>query len=262
MTNIITSKQPQVHLVLPDLHAHPDHNNDRADWMGKLILDLKPDVVINIGDMFDMPSMAEYDKGKKSFWGRTYKKDINAGLDFDERLWDPVRRAKKKRPYAIFNEGNHEFRLKKAINLQPELEGTISFKDFDLDRNYDEVIEYAGNTPGIVEVDGIHYAHYFVSGVMGRPVGGEHPAYSLLTKEFVSCTCGHIHTTDYAVRTTVGGKRIMGLVAGVGQDYDSGWAGEVNKLWWRGVIIKRNVQDGSYDPEWVSMDRLKREYGE
>ena len=68
-----------VHLVVPDIHAHPDHNNDRADWLGKLILDIKPDVVVNIGDMWDMPSMSSYDKGTKGFYGRSYRKDWMPG---------------------------------------------------------------------------------------------------------------------------------------------------------------------------------------
>ena len=200
----------KTHLVIPDPHAHPDFNNDRADWLGNLILDLKPDVVVNIGDMFDMSSMASYDRGTKGFQGRSFRKDLDAGLDFDERMWSPIRKAKRRLPYRVFCEGNHEYRLKRALNLQPELEGVIGFNDFGLDRNYDEIVEYNGGTPGITEIDGVHYAHYFVSGVMGRPIGGEHPAYSLLTKEFVSCTCGHIHVTDYAVRTSVRGKRIKG----------------------------------------------------
>jgi len=249
------------HLVIPDPHAHPDFSNERADWVGKLITDLKPDVVVNIGDMWDMHSMASYDKGGKSFWGRTYKADINAGLDFDERLWAPLRKSKKRKPMSVFIEGNHEHRLKRALNLQPELEGTISFKDFDLDRNYNEVIEYEGGTPGIIKVDGVNYSHFFISGVMGRPVSGEHTAYSLLAKQFESCTCGHIHTTDFAVRSLADGRKIMGLVAGVYQDYQSPWAGEANKLWWRGLIIKRNVDQGQYDPQWVSLDALRKEYG-
>lgn len=248
------------HLIIPDSHAHPEHNNDRADLLGKLILDLKPDVVVNLGDMFDMPSMAGYDKGTKSFWGRSFRKDLDSGLEFDDRVWEPIRKSKKKRPYSIFLEGNHEYRLSKAINMQPELDGTIGFSDFGLDRNYDEVIKYEGGTPGITEIDGIHYAHYFVSGVMGRPIGGEHPAYSLLTKEFTSCTCGHIHVTDYAVRTIVDSRRIAGLIAGVYQDYNSPWAGEINKLWWRGVIVKRNVENGFYDPQWISLEALRKEY--
>lgn len=249
------------HLVIPDPHAHPDHKNDRADWLGKLIVDLKPDVVVNLGDMWDLPSFSGYDKGKKSFQGRSYRKDLDAGLEFDERLWAPTKKAKKKRPFRVFIEGNHEERMKRALELTPELEGTIGFKDFELDKNYDEIIQYKGQTPGIIEIDGIIYCHYSVSGVMGRPVGGEHPAYSLLTKQFKSVTCGHIHVFDHCVRTDASGNRVNGLVAGVYQDYESEWAGEVNKLWSRGVVVKRNVYQGNYDLQWISIEALKREYG-
>lgn len=258
--NIIRNKNNKIHLVVPDGHAHPDFNNNRAIWLGKLILDLKPDVVINLGDMFDMPSMSGYDKGTKSFHGRSFRKDLDAGLDFDEKIWEPVRNAKKKKPYSVFLEGNHEFRLKKMLNIQPELEGTVDFRDFGLSRNYNEVVEYDGNTPGVINIDGINYAHYFISGVMGRPAGGEHPGYTLLTKQFESCTCGHIHVSDWANRTRPDGTKIHGLVAGVFQDYDSPWAGESNKLWWRGVVIKRNVERGNYDPQFVSLDLLRKTY--
>jgi Calcineurin-like phosphoesterase len=251
----------KIHLVIPDPHAHPDHNNDRADWLGRLILDLKPDVVINLGDMFDMASMSGYDKGKKSFHGRSFRKDLDAGLDFDERIWAPLRQAKKRKPYSVYLEGNHENRLKKMLELQPELEGTVGFEDFGLKRNYHEIIEYEGQTPGTIEVDGVNYAHFFVSGVMGRPIGGEHPAYSLLTKQFVSCTAGHTHVLDFAERSTVNGKKIFGCVAGVYQDYNSDWAGEVNKIWTRGVVVKRNVEGGQYDFQWISIDALRKEYG-
>jgi predicted MPP superfamily phosphohydrolase len=43
----------KTHLIIPDPHAHPDFNNDRAVWLGELIKDLKPDVVVNLGDMWD-----------------------------------------------------------------------------------------------------------------------------------------------------------------------------------------------------------------
>ena len=94
-----------------------------------------------------------------------------------------------------------------------------------------------------------------------RNVGGEHPAYSIITKQFHSATCGHIHTFDYAIRTSAIGKKIHGLVAGVYQDYQSPWAGEVNQLWNRGLVIKRGVENGSYDLEWVGINRLKEIYG-
>lgn len=249
------------HLIIPDPHAHPDHNNDRADWLGRLILDLQPDVLVNLGDMWDFPSLSGYDKGKASFHGRSYQKDLNAGLDFDERMWAPIRKAKRRRPFSVFIEGNHEERMRRLLDQTPELDGTVSFNDLDLKRNYHEIIRYDGSTPGTIDIDGITYCHFAVSGVMGRPIGGEHPGYSLLTKQFQSITCGHIHVYDHCVRTRMNGQRINGLVAGVFQDYHSDWAGEINQLWSRGVVIKRQVEDGDYDLEWVSISRLKKEYG-
>lgn len=251
----------KTHIVIPDPHAHPDHSNIRASWLGHLINDVKPDVVVNLGDCADMPSLSSYDRGTKGFIGRNYKKDVEASIDFEDRLWSVVKRRKKRLPYRVKLHGNHEQRIAKAINSSPELEGAISFDDLCESDYYDSIVPYSGQTPGIINIDGVHYAHFFVSGVMGRAVGGEHPAYSLLTKEFVSCTCGHVHTMDHASRTTVDGKKIFGTVAGVYQDYDSDWAGEVNKLWWRGVVVKRGVENGGYDVEFISLERLRREYG-
>lgn len=251
----------KTHLIIPDCHAHPDHNNDRALWLGELIADVKPDVVINIGDQWDFPSLSSYDRGRASFVGRTYKKDLDAGLDFQDKLWHRVKRRKKKQPYKIFCEGNHEERQSRALDGQPELDGIISFDDLDLPKYYDKIVRYKGRTPGIVHVDGIAYAHFLVSGVAGRPISGEHQATSLLTKQFSSCTVGHTHTRDFSERTRADGKKILGLVCGVYQDYDASWAGACNDLWWRGCVIKRSVEDGIYDPQFVSLETLRREYG-
>ncbi len=251
----------KTHLIIPDPHAHPDHNNDRATWIGRLMYDLRPNVVVNLGDTADLPSLCGYDKGTRSFQGRTYKKDIGAHNDFQEKLWAPMKPAKYKKPRRVTLIGNHEQRIERAIETQPELEGVISYEDLDLARHYDDIVHYEGGTPGVIEIDGISYAHYFVSGVMGRAISGEHHAYSLLTKKFKSCTQGHDHRFDFSIRTRGDGKKIMGMVAGVGQDYISRWAGQaVNDLWWRGVILKKNVSDGVYDYEMISMDRLKKEY--
>ena len=250
------------HLVIPDVHAHPHFDNRRAEWLGKLILDVKPDRVINLGDQFDMPSLASYDRGTKSYHGRTYAADIAAGVEFSDRLWSTVKAAKKRLPHRIYIHGNHDERVGRAIELTPELEGTISYNDFQLDKYYDEIVEYTGKqTPGVYQVDGITYSHFFVSGVMGRPIGGEHPAYSLLTKQYISCTAAHIHTMDFCVRTDPHGRRLMTAVAGCYIDYKTPWAGEAQKLWWSGVLLKHDVNNGQYDPQFISMARLEKAYG-
>lgn len=249
------------HLIISDTHAHPDHNNIRADYLAKLIIDIQPDVVIHIGDAADMPSLSGYDKGKRAFHGRSYKKDIDAHLEFQSRLWDPVKARKKKLPRRIQLIGNHEQRIERALDLSPELIGTLSWRDFDFESYYDEIVPYIGTTPGIIEVGGVQYAHYFVSGVKGLPVSGIHPAASLLSKGGTSCTAGHLHLADWSNTTTADGRKMMGCMVGVYQDYDSDWAGTVNRLWWRGVVLKHNVEEGRYDPQFISLNSLKKAYG-
>src|SRR5690606_14731401 len=176
-----------------------------------------------------------YDKGTKGFQGRSYQKDVDAYLDFQERMWGPVKARKKKLPYRIFHEGNHEQRIKRVVNYSPELEGTLDLKDLGVFDYYDKVVEYDGGTPGVNVVDGVAYAHYFISGVSGRAISSEHSAYALLTKRFQSSTQGHVHTFDYCVRTDGNGNKMMGLVAGCYQDYHSDWAGDINRFWFPGV---------------------------
>lgn len=215
-----------------------------------------------LGDTADMPSLSGYDKGRKCFVGRTYKSDIDSHGDFQEKLWDTVKGAKKRLPRRVTLLGNHEERINRAIEAQPELEGTVSYKDLQLERWYNDVVYYSGSTPGTIEIDGVHYGHFMVSGIQGRPIGGEHPANSLISKQLVSCTVGHSHILGFDIRTRADGKRVLGLVAGCYQDYDSDWAGEeLCKLWWRGVIVKRGVDSGTYDVEAISLDRLRKEYG-
>ena len=38
-------------LVIPDGHAHPDYDNDRFDYLGRFILDQRPDTIVCIGDL-------------------------------------------------------------------------------------------------------------------------------------------------------------------------------------------------------------------
>lgn len=250
-----------IHLVIPDPHAHWEHDNERATLVSKLIADINPDVVVNIGDTADMPSLASYDQGKRAFNGRTYRADIDASLDFNDRLWTPLRQRKKRMPRRVFLEGNHEHRIERALDLSPELVGTIGLKDLQLEEFYNDIVLYSGNTPGTITIDGISYAHYFVSGIKGLPLGGEHPGYTQITKLFNSSTSGHSHLLDYSIRTDNNGLKIMGLQAGCFIDFPMEWAGETNRLWTRGVVVKRNVENGQYDFQFISLKSLIKEYG-
>lgn len=248
------------HLIIPDAHSHPDHNNKRFEWLGKLVVDLKPDVVINIGDWADMPSLCNYDKGTIGYEGKRYSKDIASAIDAQERFFNPIRKAKKKLPRLVALEGNHEYRIKRAIDIDAvHLEGIISPDDLQYCNFGWEYVPYEGSTPGNIIIDGINYAHYFPSGVMGRPIGGLNPAYQLVTKYGRSCTQGHVHTFSFYHRSNAISE-CNGLVCGVYQDYFADFAGVANDMWWKGVVFKTNVNDGLYDLQQISMNTLKKEY--
>lgn len=249
------------HLVIPDPHAHPDYHNDRFEWLGNLVVDLKPDVVVCIGDWADMPSLCSYDKGTKGFEGRRYSKDIVCAVEAQDRFFAPIKRQKKKLPRFVMLEGNHEHRIVRAIsNDAAHLDGIISLDDLQFAEYGWEFYPYRGANPDIMEIDGIHYGHFFPSGVMGRPIGGERPALQLINKHHISAVQGHIHVADYCIRTSARGRHIMGLVCGVYQEWQADFAGHANDLWWRGVCFLDNVNDGVYDLSMISMHSIKKEY--
>ncbi len=256
------------HLCIPDSHAKHGVSNRRFTWLGKLIADRKPDVIVNIGDWYDMESLSSYDKGKKSFEGRAYKKDIGAGIDALVRvdqeiiLGNATNKKNKKKLYSprkVSLIGNHEERIERAVNNNRELEGTIGYHDFMFEEFGWEVIPYLKP----ITIDGVTYSHFFPSGVNGKPVSGETPALKLIRTQLTTCVQGHVHTRDYAERTGSDGKRVSGLVVGCFLDstqYES-YAGEANKMWWRGLVILNDVHDGMFEPEFISIKMLEEKYG-
>jgi predicted MPP superfamily phosphohydrolase len=121
-------------LVIGDPHAHPDYDNSRFTALGRFIAKEKPQVIVCIGDMADMPSLSSYDKGTKGFEGRRYKKDVKAVIDAQEKLFAPIKRIRGYKPKLHMCLGNHEDRITRAINNTPELDGAIGIEDLQYER--------------------------------------------------------------------------------------------------------------------------------
>ena len=82
------------HMVIPDTQVKPGNPLDHLRWAGEYAVEKKPDVIIHIGDHFDMPSLSTYDVGKKSFEGRRYINDINAGIEGMKAFLEPIEKEK------------------------------------------------------------------------------------------------------------------------------------------------------------------------
>lgn len=250
------------HIVIPDTQCKPGVELDHLTWAGRYIAEQHPDVIIHIGDNWDMESLSTYDKGTLGFEGRRYLKDIEAGNLGMDKLMAPIRdeqarqrRNKEKiwKPRMVFTLGNHEHRIARAINADPKLDGLLSYDHFNLVEHGWEVMDFLDP----IVIDGIGYCHYFTSGVMGRPVSS---ARLMLQKKFMSCTMGHVQDREIAFAKRGDGRRLTGLFAGIFYQHDEAYLNAQTNGSWSGIWVKHEVVDGQYDEMPVSIEYLKREY--
>lgn len=252
-------------VVLTCAHSDPSIPNNRFDWLGEFLYDVRPDYVIDLGDGADLKSLNSFDtRYPQAIVAQNYESDINHYNDAMDRMRRKFRTMKKKRPAFFGFEGNHENRIKKAIANDPRLEGAtygISFSHLQTDVWFDEYHQYNNSAPAIFDYDGVSYAHYIASGNYGTAMSGLHHAYGLVQKRHCSTTVGHSHKRSLFFKDDAHPHPTIGLVAGCFKGGEEGWAGQSNMEWWKGVIVKRNVQNGYYEPEFVSLGRLRDVYG-
>jgi hypothetical protein len=96
---------------------------------------------------------------------------------------------------------------------------------------------------------------------MGRAISGENVARSILNKHKVSATVGHCHLFDYALSTLPNGKKIQALSAGCYLTHPEEFAKDTQHMWWSGLVVKREVSNGSYNVETIDIKAIRREYG-
>lgn len=249
------------HLFIPDVQAKEDVDMRHLPCIGQYIVDKKPDVVICIGDFADMESLSSYDKGKLSFEGRRYKKDIAAAEKAMNLLLGPIREYNKQavlnhrkqyKPRMILTLGNHEERIKRAVDNNSELDGLMSYDDLP----YDEWEVYDFLKP--VMVDGVCYTHYMANPMTGRPYGGM--ASTILKNVGHSFVVGHAQKLEVATRHLTTGQQQWGIVAGACYLHDEAYKGYQGNNHWRGIISLHRVQDGSFDPCFISLDYLLEKY--
>lgn len=253
------------HLMIPDTQVKEGVPLNHLTALGNYIVDKQPDVIVHIGDHADMPSLSMFDVGKRQFEGRRYRKDIEAAQAGMDALLGPVReynarRAKAKmkqyRPRMVITLGNHEQRIQRAVDSDPRLEGTLSLDDLGYKEMGWEVYQFLQP----VRIDGISYVHYVQqdnsSGAIGR-------AHLIAQRRHGSYTVGHRQTLDYHVSPHLNpdtGKRIQVLMAGAFYQHEEEYMGPQGNQHWRGCVLKQEVDNGQYDPQFLSLDYFLREW--
>jgi hypothetical protein len=252
------------HLIIPDLQVKEGVPLDHLTWGGQYIVEKKPDVVVMIGDFADMESLGMYDVGKKSFEGRRYKKDIAIAHKGMEMLLSPLKefndkakrnKEKQYHPRMVLTLGNHEDRIQRAVESDPKLEGVIQIDDLRYKEYGWEVIPFLEP----IIIDGVAYCHYFTSGILGKPVTS---ATALIAKKHQSCVMGHVQGRQIAYGTRADGKQLTGLFVGGFYQHDEAYLRWQGNKHWRGIWVLHEVDDGQFDEMPVSLNYLRRKYGE
>lgn len=254
MTKATTTKILPVHLVIPDTQVRPGVDTQHLLWAGKYVAAIKPDVVVHLGDHWDMPSLSSYEKaGSKYFEGKRVGQDIAAGNDGLRLLMKGMGRFRPSR--MVMLRGNHEDRITRALNTDPKLEGLIGFHLFNDVALGWEVHDFLDP----VEIDGISYAHYWANPLTGRPYAGSID--NMLRTIGFSFTQGHRQGKWVGGRELNNGKTQRGLVVGSFYQHDEDYLGPQGNRHWRGLVVCREVANGTYDMMEVSLGYLARRYG-
>lgn len=145
-------------------------------------------------------------------------------------------------------------RITRAIEDDPKLDGTIGLCDLGYEGFGWEVSPFLK----VEQVAGICFSHYFVSGVMGRPITS---AQALLTKKHVSCIAGHQQGKQIATATRGDGKRITGIITGSCYPGHEEYLGPQGNEHWRGMLMCYEAIDGQFDEGFISLDYLNKRYG-
>lgn len=245
---------PKRHFILPDRQIKPGVPLHHNRWIGQAIRDYAPDVLVDIGDNADFPSMSQHSAiGSKDKEGQRLFRDIAAANEGERLLRQGMGDFKPKRMVRL--RGNHENRLLRYLDANPVLEGLIGLHLLDDDGW--EVVPYFNGSPGVVHIDGIAYAHYFANPNSGKPIGGT--IANRLAKIGSSFVQGHQQGLLQGNLQYATGVIRHGIVAGSAYLHDEEYKGVANAHW-RGVVVLNEVRNGQFCEMPLTLDYLCRKY--
>lgn len=251
------------HFIIPDTQCREDVPLDHLEAAGNYIVEKRPEVIVHLGDHWDMKSLSSYDRGTKKAEGARYQQDIESGIAGMDTLLSPIKKLQRKQkkqkikqysPRLVFCLGNHEERIERHVNANPEFEGKLGYQDLQLEEYGWEVYDFRQ----VVVIDGVHYAHYFYNQNTGRPLGGK--CHTRLQNLGFSFTMGHQQGLDTAIKPLNNGSSIRGLIAGSFYQHEEDYKGPQGNHHWCGCIYKHEVRDGNYDIMELSLNYLREKW--
>lgn len=259
---IITKRRIHKRLiVVPDTQCKPGNTFEHLTAVGNYIADKEPDWIAHMGDHWDFASLSTYEPKESIYWHdptRTYEDDIDAGNAGMAALLGPIERKIKRSSWAPkrrFFVGNHEERVLRAGRMNPAMSKTYTFARLHL--GFWEVVPFLK----VEEIEGVLFSHYFVNqqslkrNVLGGSIDNR------LNKIKKSFVMGHQQGRWWGSQWTSDGRELMGLVVGSCYAHNEHYMPDYQgNHYWRGIAVLNELHEGRYDPTFVSLDYLTRNY--
>lgn len=246
------------HLVIPDGQVKPGVRINHWTAIGNYIAEWQPDVIVNLGDFYDMTSLCKYEDDLAASSMRRVEADIAAGDEAFEELTKPWRGLANYNPRLEYTLGNHEIRWKRLMDEQPSLRGAIR-------EPWGFALKHKWNVRPFLRpviVDGVAYCHLFVKSANGRVTNqkfGMPNARTQVLREMMSTTAGHKPGLDVHIQP-VGRGSMRGIIAGSCYQHSEEYMTPQGDTYWRGILVKHGVRNGNYDLMEVGLDYLLKKY--
>ncbi len=109
----------KVTVILPDIQ-YPDHDALAMSKIIKVIKDVQPNHILQIGDAIDFPQVARWNVGKAGAYAPTLQKHIDGFKGLLTEIREAAPKAK-----ITWLEGNHDLRIKDFVSSYAPALGTL-----------------------------------------------------------------------------------------------------------------------------------------
>lgn len=249
-----TTKKPTI-FVIGDTQCKQGIDNTYMHWIGAYIARKKPDIIVHIGDHYDMASLSTYDKGQLSAEGRRVRADIAAGDEGLDILEQHIQSVPDYNPRKVVTLGNHEERIDRYVSTHPELHGFMGTEFLAFSKYGWEVQPFLKP----IDICGINFVHYLANPMTGKPFGGT--ALNRLKNVGESYVMGHQQVFDYAERPLqLSGRKQLGMIVGACYEHDEGYKGYQGNHHFRGCVMLYECSAGYALHKNITLQHMKELY--
>ena len=252
----VISDAPVSVLAIGDLHVSPKLSNDRLTWLGRLSRDRQPKHIIQIGDWASLDSLSAHEKpGTMGYSRKPSFKDEDLPCFIESlKLFDAGYKTKGYSPIKHVTLGNHEWRLERYENENPETGGIFTHMFYSQFEKYGWGYSPYGASHFI---EGVEFTHA-PFGIMGKP-----QSITELARVAVHDTVwGHTHVKQ-EIRVPKRGHDVtlINLGCALPQGHVEAYAKHSLTGWSYGVYILSISNGRILDSEFISMKTLEKMYG-